>query len=332
MGKIGFKADGTVFAIYAKKFEGEMNPFAGAIYYSFSSDKGKDWSEPQYLHTDTAHHYGRSFFDITRMQNGELGVIWLDGRFGKSIKGSSLFFASTQKGAGFTNERCIAKGTCECCRTEIQTDERGNIHIAYRNIFLSNALMGEQVRDMVYSVSQDNGVSFSKPEMISKDNWKIDGCPHSGPTLAVNGAAVNAVWFTSGGTAGLYHTSKPNLNTAFSLRTLLSAAGRHPQSAAAGSGKIAVVYEESSGTEHGMSNKPEGPHKHMSGHHSKPGNAKLMLSILGKKGELETRPVTDGKYSDHHAVLNSVDDYLLAAWVREENGKSKICYSLIGLK
>jgi len=85
MGKVAFKADGTVMAVYSKRFLSEKNPYAGAIYYSFSADGGKNWSDQQFLHADTSHAYGRSFFDITALKNGELAAVWLDGRFGKKI-------------------------------------------------------------------------------------------------------------------------------------------------------------------------------------------------------------------------------------------------------
>ena len=329
MGKVGFKSDGTVFAVFAKPFKGEKNPFAGAIYYSFSNDNGANWSEQRFLHSDTSHHYGRSFFDITRLKTGELGVIWLDGRLGKSIKGSSLFFASTQKGSGFENERCLAKGTCECCRTDIVTDKNGNIHIAYRNILFPNPLLGEQVRDMVYSISKDNGITFSQPQLISKDNWKIEGCPHSGPSLAVNGATVNAVWFTAGGTSGLYYTSSTDSKSDFRVRTLLSIKGRHPQMVNLSDGKQAVIYEESTSIQPEHSTSSSRSHKGIENHQSSSASARIVLNILADNKEIESISITDSKQPDHHAVLTRLDNILLAAWIREEDGQSKIYYSLV---
>src|SRR5690606_9132271 len=85
MGKVAFKDDGTVVAVFAKRFANEKNPFAGAIYYVVSGDGGESWTAPEFLHTDTTHHYGRQFFDITRLANGEIGSVWLDGR-DRSIK------------------------------------------------------------------------------------------------------------------------------------------------------------------------------------------------------------------------------------------------------
>ena len=244
MGKVAFKADGTVYAVFAKRFPKERNPYAGAIYYSFSDDGGKHWSEARFLHTDTVHAYGRSFFDIAALKDGELGAIWLDGRYGKTIKGSALFFARTEKGMGFAPDTCLDKGTCECCRTDILTDDAGNIHLAYRSIKFPSALADKQVRDMAYKRSTDNGKTFSRPETISKDNWEIAGCPHSGPSLAVTKNGVQAAWFTAGGGPGLYYTSSNASGEGFLSRSLLSAAGRHPQMIALNDGRLAVVYEE----------------------------------------------------------------------------------------
>src|SRR5690606_38572344 len=56
MGKVAFKEDGTVVAVFAKRFTNEKNPLAGAIYYTMSRDGGVSWTEPEFLHTDTAHH------------------------------------------------------------------------------------------------------------------------------------------------------------------------------------------------------------------------------------------------------------------------------------
>jgi hypothetical protein len=110
-----------------------------------------------------------------------VAAIWLDGRFGKVIKGSALFYAATGKDQRFGQDKCLFKGTCECCRTDILQDENGNIHIAYRSILFPSSLFGKQVRDMVYSFSKDNGATFSAAKVISKDNWALEGCPHTGP-------------------------------------------------------------------------------------------------------------------------------------------------------
>lgn len=325
MGKVAFKADGTVIALFSKRFPREKNPYAGAIYYSMSVDDGRSWSVAKFLHADTAHTYGRSFFDVTRLKNGELAAIWLDGRFGKAIKGSALFFNQTVKGEGFGVDTCLDKGTCECCRTAILADGAGNIHLAYRSITFPSALADKQVRDMVYKVSADQGKTFSGSKPISKDNWEINGCPHSGPSLAVVKNTVHAVWFTAGGTPGLYTTDAIGIGSDFNKRRTVTTAGRHPQLLALENGKLLMVAEESIDVPEAMHMNHS--HGSMKMSHEQAVRARITLRTLAAGKPDEVRQLTDGKSADNHAVLGAVGNELLVAWVREEKNMSKIYYT-----
>ncbi|MNK03626.1 hypothetical protein D3C87_214760 [compost metagenome] len=326
MAKIAFKDDGTVVAIFAKRFPKEKNPYAGAIYYSMSENEGKSWSDAKFLHSDTSHTYGRSFFDVAKLKDGELAAVWLDGRYGKSIRGSALFFNRTEKGKGFVTDTCLDKGTCECCRTDLLSDKNGNLHLAYRSIIFPNALSGKQVRDMVYKLSKDNGQTFTPAKLISNDNWEIEGCPHSGPSLAVANHTLRAVWFTAGGSSGLYGTSA--VDSGFRRRNLITASGRHPQMVALTDGKTAMVCEEVEEMEHEtmkMDHSKGGMMKH-----GPAGMSKIILRILKDEIPEKTIALTDGMQADNHAVLTTVNNGLLVAWVREGAKGSAIYYA--GLK
>ncbi|WEK17532.1 MAG: hypothetical protein P0Y49_12070 [Candidatus Pedobacter colombiensis] len=328
MAKVAFKEDGTVIAIFAKRFPDEKNPYAGAIYYSMTENGGKNWSDAKFLHSDTSHAYGRSFFDVAKLKDGELAAIWLDGRYGKSVKGSALFFNRTEKGKGFATDTCLDKGTCECCRTDLLTDKDGNLHLAYRSIMLPNVLAGKQVRDMVYKLSTDNGQTFTPAKVISNDNWEIDGCPHSGPTLAVANHTLQAVWFTAGGSPGLYGTSATD--SGFRRRNLITASGRHPQMVALADGKAAMVCEEVEEMEH---EPMKMEHSHSKGgmmSHAPAGMSKIILRILKDGNPEKSIALTNGKQADHHAVLTTVNNGMLIAWVREGEKGSTIYYT--GLK
>src|SRR3546814_9076857 len=115
-----------LIAMFGKRFDDPENRFAGAIQYSVSNNQGKTWSSPHYLHSDTSHNYGRGFFDMAVLPDGEAAAIWLDGRFGEADTGSALFFACTSPGGGFGPDKMIAKSTCECCRTEDRKSTRLN--------------------------------------------------------------------------------------------------------------------------------------------------------------------------------------------------------------
>ncbi len=326
--KIAFKSDGTMVAVFGRAFKNEKNPFAGAIYYASSNDNGKSWSKEAFLHrSDTSHAYGRGFFDLARLENGELAAVWLDGRFGKSIKGLALFFAKTGKGEGFGADSCLYKGTCECCRTGLITGPTGDIYIAFRDILQPVDLNATEVRDVGYLVSSNEGATFSPLMLVSSDGWKINGCPHSGPSLSMGQNGLSAVWFTGGDSRGIYYARNSGGNSDFRPRILLSKTGRHPQLLTLPNGKQAVVCEEGEEEEmsmnHGMEGAPEKNHAALSETH-----AKIVLRILNDGRVEKEIPVTDGKYLDHNAVITTTPDGLLMAWTREENGIRSIYYTL----
>jgi len=329
MNKVAFKSDGTIIAVFTRKFENQENRFAGAILYTASTDHGSNWSTPRYLHSDTSHTYGRSYFDLARLKNGEIGSVWLDGRYGKAETGSALFFASTSKGNGFGNEKCIDRNTCECCRTDLLAGNDGKLHIAYRSIMFPAKLLGKQVRDMAYTSSDDNGQSFQATKTISEDHWAIEGCPHTGPSLAENGREVSALWFTAGQTPGVYFNRYEKSAKKFSPRQLQSASARHPQQISLKNGNLAMVWEEEAQSEAALPEKSNHHHGMVKGHSKAASSAKIILQIL-KGGKPQNKiNLTDGAHADHHAVLTPINDGALVAWVTEVKGTSVIRYTFI---
>jgi hypothetical protein len=334
MNKIAFKTDGTIISVFSKKFENKKNPYAGAIYYNMSSDNGKSWTAPQFIHSDTSHHFSRNYFDITTLKSGEVAAIWLDGRYKATEKGLALFYSRTEAGKGFEKDSCIAKNTCECCRTEILTDQNGVIHLAYRNINFANDLLKKQERDIVYTSSIDFGKTFTTPKNLSDDHWKIEACPHTGPTLAVtNNNQLNAVWFTAGGNSGLYYTSSQEAGN-FKLRKLITTKGKHPQIISVDNHKIAMVCEEDSSDDKHNSNTHQhsaNSHEEMKNHTSA-NHAKIVLRVLDNGKEINNFSITDAKNINHHAVLTQSNDKIILAWINENNGKSQIQYTSINIK
>src|SRR5688500_11898363 len=126
------------------------------------------------------------------MPNGEAGIIWLDNRKTSNKEGASIYFATSKNKDGFQNGTIIGQPTCECCRVDLFVDKNKNIHIAYR------AILNDSIRDIVHSVSSDEGKSFSKPAVISDDNWMINACPHTGPSIAESGGKIHFAWYTMG--------------------------------------------------------------------------------------------------------------------------------------
>lgn len=330
MSKVAFKGDGTVVALFNKPFENSVSRFASAIYYTLSGDEGQTWTEPQFIHSETSQNYGRSFFNLSTLADGELGAIWLDGRFGESEKGSALFFARTENGQGFGMDACLDKNTCECCRTEMLKDENGGIHIAYRGIQVPLDHLGKQVRDMVYSFSGDNGKSFKPAKPISKDNWEIEGCPHTGPTLAYTKEGINALWFTGASIPGLYFSSLEGAGQNFKVKMEMSKAGRHPQMVSINDNTLAIVWDEVMGEEPISENMPMQHHQGMvMGNESPSAYSRIVLTLFNQGKVDKQVPISPESRIAHHPVISSLENGILAAWVDEEEGRSSIVYSFI---
>lgn len=331
MNKIAFKKDGTIVAVYAVKHPVEENRFAGSIMYTLSSDGGQSWTNPGYLHDDTVKTYGRSFFDLTRLPDGEAGVVWLDGRFGEKDTGSAIFFDKTAAGGGFGKDNQIGETTCECCRTDIYTDSRDNIHVAWRDILFPPSLMGQQVRDMVHSTSLDGGKSFSDPVRISEDNWAIEGCPHTGPSLAFNSMGLHVVWFTaSGNDPGIYYTGSADFGESFYPRKLVSKTARHPQMIARGDQGLLLVWDEISSP----SAKPEDHNAHE--HHQNPaqGSSQIIMQVRNSGMVAHTVTVTaGGKANVSHPVVTLINKHkALVVWTGREQDRSAVFYRVMDVE
>ncbi len=318
MAKVGKTRNGTLFAFYRRRSKNPASRFGGAMFYSFSNDNGKTWSEEKKLVTDKT-STSQSFFDIALLSDGEIGIIWLDSRkpIDKDHKGKTLYFAKTNSNLKVVeNEKPIAGSTCECCRTEIFTDSKGVIHIAYRNI-IDNKEPGftgddkTEIRDMYYLSSINNGVDFTKPIPLSKDNWHFYGCPHTGPSLAESKGVLGAIWYTGAPeNDGIFFIKKEG--DTFNNKTLLTKTGYHPQMVADNNG-FYTVYEEY------YENEGKGYNL-------------IQLEIIknSKKNKLEiSEKFTE---NDHPVITKINEDLLLIAWVNKNTRIPKIIYRLYHTK
>ncbi len=240
MPKVAFKKDGTIIAAYEKKAPTIENKYASAIYYVISNDNGKSWTHESFLHSDTIAGRSRSYFDIERLPDGEIGASWLDIKLNNETGGRSVLFAKTIE-SKFSNEILIDSSACQCCRIDVYGDIAGRINVAYRGLVKDR--IGQPIRDMMLATSRDKGKSFTAPIRISQDDWAVDGCPHTGPSLCSTKSGLFSFWYTEGNGTGIYYSFKQNGDQAFGQRQLISSFGRHPQSSADDS-RFAMVWEE----------------------------------------------------------------------------------------
>jgi hypothetical protein len=235
--KIIYKPSGEIMALWGAANPNPKNKYSGLVYYSKSFDDGKTWSAASPLVNDQ-NSFDQRYYDVARLQNGEIGIIWLDNRKTTNKDGSALYFASTNGREGFTPGKLISQPCCQCCRTDLFVDTHGQVHVLYRGI------IQDSIRDMVHIVSIDGGRNFSQPERISKDNWVLNACPHTGPSMTENKEGIHFAWFTGGKNKGCFYNRSTDNGVSFSTPENISAMGSHPQMATQADGNLIITWDE----------------------------------------------------------------------------------------
>lgn len=235
--KVIFKPSGEILAVWGTKNPSPQNKYSGLIYYAQSFDNGKTWSEAKKLVNDPA-GFDQRYSDVTLLKNGEAAIMWLDNRKQTGKEGSGVFFAVTKGSDGFTNEKLISGPSCQCCRTSLFADSKGNIHALYRGI------LNDSIRDMVYIVSTDEGSTFTSPKKIYNDNWVLRGCPHTGPAMAENKQGLHFAWYTGARSSGSFYAGTTDNGNTFVNRDNITQQGSHPQLASINNDRIAIAWDE----------------------------------------------------------------------------------------
>lgn len=172
--------------------------YAYDVNVSRSFDGGKNWSPPMIPHRDgTQTEHG--FVSMFGAGSRALAVVWLDGREMKAVEGGhahgemALRFAAVGRDGNISQERVLDGRVCECCQTSAAMTSTGPI-VVYRD------RSAGEIRD-ISIVRLINGHEWTQPTTVHADNWKIDGCPVNGPSVAANGLRVAVAWFSMSGGA-----------------------------------------------------------------------------------------------------------------------------------
>jgi len=80
--------------------------------------------------------------------------------------------------------------TCDCCNP-VPVFSGDTMLVAYRDL---DEIGGEIVRNVVSTRSDDGRLDFEDPVTIADDDWLIDGCPFTGPDVAVVGDTLVVAW------------------------------------------------------------------------------------------------------------------------------------------
>ncbi len=185
-------SDGSLVTHWLEKEA--AGPYAYGIRLTRSADAGRTWSTPAVPHRGhPPAEYG--FVSYIPGKRGEVGVVWLDGRsssqeghsHGSGHGSMTLRHAVFDSKGRLTQEALIDERVCECCPTSAALTRRGAV-VVYRD------RSQDEVRDISASVLE-NG-RWSRPQKVSADGWRIDGCPVNGPAVSARGDRVAVAWYT----------------------------------------------------------------------------------------------------------------------------------------
>jgi hypothetical protein len=203
--KIAVGPGGEIYVTWTKPLS---KPYTGDIRFARSLDGGRSFSAPLTIHTDRQEITHR-FDSVAVNRSGQVFVVWIDKRDGVAAakakagayRGAAVYFAvSDDRGASFRGDFKLADHSCECCRIALVPRDDGSVLAMWRHVFSPN------IRDHALARMQPDGRA-GEVVRATFDDWRIDVCPHHGPSLAADAAGrLHAVWFSQGpGHAGVFY-------------------------------------------------------------------------------------------------------------------------------
>lgn len=189
--KLAFGPGGEIYVTWTSPTSAQ---FTGDIRFARSLDGGKTWSAPTVVHGDRqliTHRFESLLVD----PKGRLWAAWVDKRdlkvaeeAGRTYRGAAIYYAySDDRGSTWSGDTKLADSSCECCRIALAVDPQGRVAAMWRHVFEPNE------RDHAFAF-----LRAPKPlvERATVDRWRIDACPHHGPSLAFGPDGTrHAVWF-----------------------------------------------------------------------------------------------------------------------------------------
>lgn len=163
-----------------------------------SSNGGGRWGEALTPHDDgTPTEHG--FASMLPLGDSRVQLLWLDGRHsggaaeghaeGHADEGPMTLRGATLDWRGRILDPVeIDARTCSCCQTDVA-------RIGDRALLVYRDRSEDEIRD-IYLVERAGDGSWSSPEPVHADNWKIAACPVNGPAIAANGDRALVVWPT----------------------------------------------------------------------------------------------------------------------------------------
>jgi hypothetical protein len=257
-----------------------------------------------------------TFTAMSGSTNGSLACSWLDDRSGVQ----QPFVAVRSPGAAeFEVERLVysgqgEKGVCPCCPTSVAFGPDGSLYVAFRNIC-------DGYRDMAISRLLPDATSFEGPFPVISNTWKFEGCPHDGPSIALMGDRLYALWMDARSGPQRCYWGWANVRdmkfTTAQLHPGVPGTQGNPKLVADSAGTLHAVWEESLGIE------SPSDESHTSHQHAAPkvgsGGGRAIMYARQKPGDTEfgvVRAVAPkpGAFQTRPCIVAPTNDELFIAW------------------
>lgn len=229
-----------------------------------------------------------------------------------------LYTASWKGGERFGKNVRVASNVCPCCRVAVGF-AKGRVLLAWRSVDQNN------IRDIALATSSDGGATWTAPRIAIRDEWKINACPHVGPTLATANDTVYLGWATRGKRdSGVFVAASKDGGDTFGGVVKLSsglATATHPYIAASDSHAITVFQgaEKASAAEAGHSE--HSAHRSPSSH-APVAPAAAYVAALRSDGSLSRLVQLPVRAVNYPSVAINAADEIAVAWTQMEGGRS----------
>ncbi|MBB2485031.1 hypothetical protein H5407_07280 [Mitsuaria sp. WAJ17] len=185
--RLAFGPMGRAALAYSTRGE---NHRAGRLRVHLSRDGGRSFG-PALAPGEPAYPEGQGFASLAFDRSGQLHVSWLNRHAPGSpgaASGSLLYHCTANEAfEALQPPQPLASTSCQCCRTATAVSNEGQPAFLWRHIFPGGT------RDNAFASSRRPG----HVERIGHDRWRLDACPHHGPSLCADAAGgFHAVWFT----------------------------------------------------------------------------------------------------------------------------------------
>lgn len=212
---------GNYFALWTGSAPGGQGM---TLFFARSDNFGHSFSRPVAL--DAQSGGSHPYFNAAAAPDGTLLVVWIAyDRVEGAVPGTGVLqlIRSTDGGQNFSPPARVAIDVCPCCRPEIKFAGGSTWYLSWRHVD------PDQERDIVVASSHDDGAAWSPETRVSRDGWHINGCPDSGPSIALLDGKLFIAWHTViGDKQRLFWSQSDDGGQHFTLRQNLAGDIRDP--------------------------------------------------------------------------------------------------------